>query len=673
MGVRRIELQEWENTYYGFGDSISAYDDMYVMQMVSKYDPVNGTASHNYDGSSMASWWGAGAFNTHPPSSHPGKYFTLIGVNDRVIDPTYGANQTADNLYAIYSGVASNGSTPYIVLYPARESAGTYSDQLDNMTKIKQRLDYHRVSYIMGYDAYDLLPGNNVFDDINYTSQPDGVHPSSAAHLLLADYVWDHLTPGSATFNQNQSSGALSISVLFTDTTDKNPTMWNWSFGDGTHSTEQNPIHTYDAGNYSVTLIAMNAGGSSTSTQNSWVNVSGPPTYLSEYDASRVLTLHMNQSPIHPTWFNDSSKNNLIFDTFGQATTTTSYKPFGNASGLFDGDGDYISTPKTSNLDLDVGERNYTILYWSKPTSGVGDKYYFELVNNSGYQSVLLESNSDTLFVLDRINATNTWYTFGTVDNSAGHQYVIQRISNKLYVYKDGVVQTLTPTAAGKDVGGLTKSIIGGANGILTSRYYNGSLDEYNVWKTDIPISKLYPQLYEVGQTIPSPITASFSSFNTAGTAPFTTYLYDTSTNLTGSETFGWVLGDGNTSTAKNLYFTWNKTGEYVVNHSVSNGVTTSYSQANITVGTPTPAVIAPVASFYGSPTTGNVPLTVSFTDVSSNTPTSWNWSFGDGIYSELQNPTHAYTRSGFRTVNLTATNSAGSNVTTRLKFVKVS
>jgi len=63
----------------------------------------------------------------------------------------------------------------------------------------------------------------------------------------------------------------------------------------------------------------------------------------------------------------------------------------------------------------------------------------------------------------------------------------------------------------------------------------------------------------------------------------------------------------------------------------------------------------------------------VSFTDVSSNTPTSWNWSFGDGIYSELQNPTHSYTRSGFKNVALTATNSAGSNLTVRLKFVRVS
>ena len=30
---------------------------------------------------------------------------------------------------------------------------------------------------------------------------------------------------------------------------------WNWNFGDGTNSTEQNPVHTYSkAGNYTVNL-----------------------------------------------------------------------------------------------------------------------------------------------------------------------------------------------------------------------------------------------------------------------------------------------------------------------------------------------------------------------------------------------------------------------------------
>jgi PKD repeat protein len=176
--------------------------------------------------------------------------------------------------------------------------------------------------------------------------------------------------------------------------------------------------------------------------------------------------------------------------------------------------------------------------------------------------------------------------------------------------------------------------------------------------------------------TVYGAANSQFSSYNTAGTAPFSTYLYDQSTNLTpGPDTYYWDFGDGNTSTSQSLYYTWNITGTYSVNHSVSNGVSTSWNNksAYIVVGTPTPPVVAPVASFYGGPQTGGVPLRVFFTDVSSNTPTGWNWSFGDGTFNETQNPEHVYSTSGFKTVNLTATNSAGSNITSRAKFVKVS
>jgi PKD repeat protein len=169
---------------------------------------------------------------------------------------------------------------------------------------------------------------------------------------------------------------------------------------------------------------------------------------------------------------------------------------------------------------------------------------------------------------------------------------------------------------------------------------------------------------------------SQFSSFNTAGTAPFTTYLYDTSTNTTGgTNSWYWVFGDGNVSTAQNLFYTWNMTGTFSVNHSFSNGLSTSWKNqsAYITVGTPTPPVVAPVASFYGGPEIGDPPLRVYLTDVSTNTPTSWDWDFGDGgAHGTTQNPEHWYNLSGFYTVGLTATNSAGSNTTSKTNFIMV-
>lgn len=68
----------------------------------------------------------------------------------------------------------------------------------------------------------------------------------------------------------------------------------------------------------------------------------------------------------------------------------------------------------------------------------------------------------------------------------------------------------------------------------------------------------------------------------------------------------------------------------------------------------------APIAAFTGYPTAGVAPLEVHFTDESTNTPTSWLWSFGDGTLSTMQHPCHTYAEPGTYTVNLKATNAGG-------------
>jgi len=80
---------------------------------------------------------------------------------------------------------------------------------------------------------------------------------------------------------------------------------------------------------------------------------------------------------------------------------------------------------------------------------------------------------------------------------------------------------------------------------------------------------------------------------------------------------------------------------------------------------------IPPTANFTGTPTTGNYPLLVTFTDSSTgDAGTVWNWSFGDGIYSALQNPTHSYTTVGSFTVTMIVNNSGGSDTKTRVNYI---
>lgn len=82
----------------------------------------------------------------------------------------------------------------------------------------------------------------------------------------------------------------------------------------------------------------------------------------------------------------------------------------------------------------------------------------------------------------------------------------------------------------------------------------------------------------------------------------------------------------------------------------------------------------APVADFVGTPTTVVVGNTVSFTDLSTNSPTSRSWSFTGGTpnTSTTTNPTITYNTVGVYPVSLTATNGNGSNTATKANYITV-
>lgn len=77
-----------------------------------------------------------------------------------------------------------------------------------------------------------------------------------------------------------------------------------------------------------------------------------------------------------------------------------------------------------------------------------------------------------------------------------------------------------------------------------------------------------------------------------------------------------------------------------------------------------------PVAAFTSNIQSGNSPLTVTFTDQSTNSPTSWLWDFGDGTTSTDKNPVHIFNLAGYYTVTLTATNGAGSDDEVKADYV---
>ena len=90
----------------------------------------------------------------------------------------------------------------------------------------------------------------------------------------------------------------------------------------------------------------------------------------------------------------------------------------------------------------------------------------------------------------------------------------------------------------------------------------------------------------------------------------------------------------------------------------------------------PITAVDPPVAAFSGTPLSGTAPLTVTFTDASTNTPTSWLWEKNDGSgwvnfdgTPTAQNPSEDFAV-GTWSVRLTATNAAGSDAETKTDYI---
>jgi PKD repeat protein len=176
--------------------------------------------------------------------------------------------------------------------------------------------------------------------------------------------------------------------------------------------------------------------------------------------------------------------------------------------------------------------------------------------------------------------------------------------------------------------------------------------------------------LINVSGTVLPPVV-NFTGTPLTGTAPLTVNFTDLTTNNPTS--WFWNFGNGVTSTVKNPSVTYTQPGTYTVTLSAANagGNNAFIRTAYITVNPST--VLAPVANFSATPLTGTAPLTVNFTDLTTNNPTSWSWNFGNGQTSTLKNPTTTYTTIGSYTVSLTATNSAGSNTFTRTSYITVS
>ncbi len=173
--------------------------------------------------------------------------------------------------------------------------------------------------------------------------------------------------------------------------------------------------------------------------------------------------------------------------------------------------------------------------------------------------------------------------------------------------------------------------------------------------------------IVENGGNVP---VVDFLANITNGNAPLSVSFTDQSAN--NPTTWQWNFGDGGTSTQQSPSHTFNNAGTYSVTLTSTNeyGSDTETKSGYITVNE---SGSAPAADFNANITSGTVPLSVNFTDQSTNNPTSWQWNLGDGGTSTQSSPSHTYSTDGSYTVILTVSNSNGTDTESKINYIVVS
>ena len=244
----------------------------------------------------------------------------------------------------------------------------------------------------------------------------------------------------------------------------------------------------------------------------------------------------------------------------------------------------------------------------------------------------------------------------------------ISKVYSDMTILTSGDIDMLIPTVGGTSTYFKKSDFMNfnANNGsFATTAYFSGSAngipDEVNL---------------KVACFIPHPPVAGMYANQTIGFEPLNVFFTDTSNY--GIEDVYYYFGDGFmgwTDYQENIAHTFYRNGPsgsttYQVMQRVMNLYGESTAFLKVTVFSS-----APVANFYATVTIGNGPFTTAFFDGSSNTPTSWNWNFGDGSGTTAQNPVHTYTdvaQVTTYTVRLQVSNAYGNSSTQKVGYITI-
>ncbi len=454
-----------------------------------------------------------------------------------------------------------------------------------------------------------------------------------------------------------------------------NADSYEWHFGDGNTSTEENPTHVYaEDGTYTVLLIATNECGNDTSTQQ--VTIVTPPT------AGFSANVTAGCAPLTVQFQNESSENAVSFEwefPGGNPSSSTEENP----TVTYEQPGTYTVTLTVSNAagSSSATQTNYIVVNglpaaaFSSQTNGLEASFNNQSTNATSYEWDFGDGTSSNEESPSHTYAADGVYTVTlTAFNECGSVSTTQQVT------------IVTPPTAG-----FSANVTAGC-APLTVQFQNESSENAASFEWEFPGGNPSSSTEEnptVTYEQPGTYTVTLTVSNAAGTDTYTLTDYITVKPLPAAgfshsvadsvvqftntsndaSSFEWDFGDGTTSTEENPSHTYQADGLYTVTLTAFNDCGTSVVSQTIVV-----AFQLPVAFFTAEQTTGCAPLVVNFQNQSSENATSFQWFFqgGDPSSSTEENPTVTYATPGTFDVMLIASNASGADTFTQVAYIQL-